>query len=81
MDIISCGIRWGLWVHYGNDISRLSNEIILEEMQDDFVMRNGFADHFSSPILFNNLINLGSERIGSNTGSTLAQVISQSCCS
>lgn len=37
MDMITCGIRWGLWEHYGNDISSLSNQILLDEMQDDFV--------------------------------------------
>ncbi len=37
MDMITCGIRLGFWEHYGNDISRLSNEILLEELQDDYI--------------------------------------------
>ena len=37
MDMITCGIRFGLWVDYGNDIPRLSNEILLEELQDDYI--------------------------------------------
>ena len=36
MNMITCGIRFGLWEDYGNDISRLSNEILLEELQDDY---------------------------------------------
>ena len=36
MDMITCGIRFGYWVHYGIDISNLSNEILLEEQQDDY---------------------------------------------
>ena len=36
MDEISCGIRWGLWLHYGNDYSALSKEILIEEMTNDF---------------------------------------------
>ncbi len=37
MDMITCGIRFGYWAHYGNDISSLSNEILLEEQQDDYI--------------------------------------------
>ena len=37
MDMITCGIRFGLWAHYRNDISSLSNEILLEEQQDDYI--------------------------------------------
>ena len=37
MDMITCGIRFGFWEDYGNDISRLSNEILLEELQDDYI--------------------------------------------
>ena len=37
MNMITCGIRFGLWEDYGNDISRLSNEILLEELQNDYI--------------------------------------------
>ena len=37
MDMIYCGTRYGYWAHYGNDISRLSNEILLEEQEDDYI--------------------------------------------
>jgi hypothetical protein len=37
MDMIYCGTRFGCWAHYGNDISRLSNEILLEEQEDDYI--------------------------------------------
>ena len=37
MDMITCGIRFGFWVHYGSDISNLSNEILLEEQQADYI--------------------------------------------
>jgi hypothetical protein len=37
MDMITCGIRFGCWAHYGNDISSLSNEILLEEQKDDYI--------------------------------------------
>ena len=33
----SCQYKESLWEHYGNDISSLSNEILLEEWQDDFI--------------------------------------------
>jgi hypothetical protein len=36
MDMITCGIRFGYWAYYGNDTSNLSNEILLEEQQDDY---------------------------------------------
>ena len=45
IDMISCGIRWGLWEHYGNDISSLSNEILLEEMQDDYINFKNDIEH------------------------------------
>ena len=45
MDMISCGIRWGLWEHYGNDISSLSNEILLEELQDDYINFKNDIEH------------------------------------
>jgi hypothetical protein len=45
MDMISCGIRWGLWEHYGNDISSLSNEILLEEQQDNFINFKSDIEH------------------------------------
>ncbi len=49
MDEISCGMRWGLWLHYGNDYSALSKEILIEEMTNDFDnfaidIRNLFKD-------------------------------------
>lgn len=37
MDMITCGIRFGYWAHYGNDTSNLSNEILLGEQQDDYI--------------------------------------------
>jgi hypothetical protein len=37
MDMITCGIRFGCWARYGNDISSLSNEILLEEQEDDYI--------------------------------------------
>lgn len=37
MDWITCGMRFGLWVYYGNNISKLSKEILTEELQDDFL--------------------------------------------
>ena len=37
MEMISYGIRWGLCEHYRYDISRLTNELVLEEMKDDYV--------------------------------------------
>jgi len=36
MDLIECGIRYGLWDYYGNNISKLSKEILMEELQDDY---------------------------------------------
>ena len=45
MDMISCGIRWGLWEHYGNDTSSLSNEILLEELQDDYINFKNDIEH------------------------------------
>lgn len=36
MNMVTCGIRFGFWEDYGNDISRLSNEILIAELQDDF---------------------------------------------
>ena len=35
--MITCGIRFGCWARYGNDISSLSNEILLEEQEDDYI--------------------------------------------
>ena len=47
MDMITCGTRLGFWEHYGNDISRLSNEILLEDLQDDFIaFKNDIEDLF-----------------------------------
>lgn len=40
MDMISCGMRWGLWEHYGNDLLKLSKEILMEELQDDYISFN-----------------------------------------
>ena len=45
MDWITCGIRFGLWVYYGNDISILSKEILLEELQDDFLSFKNYIEH------------------------------------
>ena len=36
-DMITCGVRMGCWEHYGNDLSSLSKEILLDEQQDDYV--------------------------------------------
>jgi len=41
MDMIVCGMRTGMWVHYGNDVAGLSSEIALEEQEEDFA---GFKD-------------------------------------
>jgi hypothetical protein len=43
--MISCGIRWGLWEYYGNDTSSLSNEILLEELQDDYINFKNDIEH------------------------------------
>jgi hypothetical protein len=37
MDVISCGLRWGRWEHYGNNSSALAEEIELDNMMDDFI--------------------------------------------
>ena len=36
MDMITCGIRFGYWAHYGNDTLKLYNDISLEDQKDDY---------------------------------------------
>ena len=45
MDWITCGMRIGLWVYYENDISKLSKEILIEELRDDFLNFKNYIKH------------------------------------
>ena len=37
MDVVSCGIRWGYWERNAGSLEDLSNEILIDELQDDFI--------------------------------------------
>ena len=37
MDWITCGMRLGLWVYYKSDFPKLSKDISIEELHDDFL--------------------------------------------